>query len=438
MIRLALLLACLGTGAALAQPAADTLNSAELEELTALYQQLHAAPELSGQEVRTAARLAAELRALGYEVSEGVGRYERPGWTGHGVVAVRRHGEGPTVLVRADMDALPVEEKTGLPYASQVRTRAEGGQETGVMHACGHDVHVACLVGVARVLARNQDRWQGTLVLLGQPAEEVVAGARSLLADELYTRFPRPDFVLALHDHAELAAGRVALCPGYALASSTSVDLLIRGIGGHGSKPETARDPVVVAAQVILALQTIVSREVPPLEAAVVTVGSVHGGTKHNIIPAEVKLQLTVRTYKEEIRRQILAAIERIARGTAQAAGIPDSLAPVVKEVQYVPATYNDPALTERLGGAMSRSLGAGQVGSWPPVMAGEDFAYYRLDGQIPTCIFWLGAVDPALVAGGGPLPSLHSAFFAPLPAPTLRTGVAAMTSAVLELLGKP
>src|SRR3989442_8635654 len=302
-------------GPAFAQQSLDALIDRELPQLVSTYKMLHAAPELSHYEVKTSAFFAAQLRALGYTVTEGVGKYDNPLWKGHGVVAVMKNGDGPTVLVRTDLDALPVEEKTGLPYASTVKAKNDAGQDVGVMHACGHDIHITNMLGTAKVLAQLKDQWHGTLVLIGQPAEETVDGARAMLADDLYTRFPKPDFAIALHDSADVEAGRVVYCPGYAMASSTSIDVVIRGLGGHGSKPEATKDPIVMAAQMILALQTIVSRENSPLDPAVVTVGSIHGGTKRNIIPDEVTLQLTIRTYKEEVRQHILSAIERIARG---------------------------------------------------------------------------------------------------------------------------
>jgi amidohydrolase len=311
------------------------------------------------------------------------------------------------------------------------------------MHACGHDIHITNMLGTAKVLSELKDQWRGTLVLLGQPAEEVIDGARAVLRDGLYERFPKPDYVVALHDSADLEAGKVGYTPGFAMASSTSVDIKIRGLGGHGARPESTRDPIVVAAQVILALQTIVSREDSPLDPVVVTVGSIHGGTKHNIIPDEVDLQLTVRAYKEEVRKRVLASIERITKGTALAAGIPDDRAPIIKfsETQITSATYNDPQLTERLAMAFTRALGPNNVVKLPPVMMSEDFGYLSLDQKIPATLFTLGAVDPAKVKqskeAGTPLPSLHSALFEPLPEPTLRTGIKAMTSAVLELMKK-
>jgi amidohydrolase len=421
----------------------DVLVNQQIDSLVATYKNLHSSPELSGHEEKTSAFVANQLRSLGYNVTERVGKYSRPEWVGYGVVGVLKNGSGPTVLVRTELDALPVEEKTGLPYASKVRTKDDAAQDVGVMHACGHDVHITSLLGTAKTLVELKDRWHGTLVLIGQPAEEAIGGAKAMLDDGLYTRFPRPDYALALHDTNDLEAGKVGYSPGYALASSTSVDIVIRGIGGHGSRPEAGKDPIVVAAQVILALQTIVSREKPAQDPAVVTVGSIHGGTKHNIIPDEVRLQLTVRAYKDETRQRILASIDRITKGIAAAAGIPDDRAPIVKfsATEYTPATYNNPELTRRVMDALQKMLGAANVVEVPPIMASEDFGNFGLSGQIPTLIFWLGAVDAADVAKskqtGVPLPSLHSSLFAPLPEPTLRTGVKAMTVAVLELMGK-
>ena len=428
---------------ALAQQSLDALVDREIAQLVSTYKMLHAAPELSHHEEKTSAFLAAQLRALGFTVTERVGKYERPEFTAYGVVAVMKNGDGPTVLVRTDLDALPVEEKTGLAYASTVKTRNDAGQEVSVMHACGHDVHITNLIGTARMLVALKDQWRGTLILIGQPAEETVDGAKAMLADGLYTRFPKPDFAFAMHDSADIEAGKITFCPGYAMASSTSVDLTIRGLGGHGSKPESTKDPVVIASQTILALQTIVSRENSPLDPAVVTIGSIHGGTKRNIIPDEVVLQLTIRTYKEEVRQHILASIERIAKGVAFAAGVPEDRAPILKviESENAPSLYSDPQLTERLANAMGRQIGAANVVKAPPLMASEDFGRLSLDHQIPAVMMWLGAIEPSRVeasrTSGKPLPSLHSSLFAPLPEPTLRTGVKAMTAAVLELMKK-
>ncbi len=427
----------------LAQQSLDALIDLDIASLVTTYKALHAAPELSHYEEKTATFFAAQLRAMGYTVTEHVGKYERPEWTGYGVVAVLKNGAGPTVLLRTELDALPVEEKTGLPYASKVKTKNDAGQEVSVMHACGHDIHITNMIGTAKTLSELKDQWHGTLVILGQPAEEVVDGARSILRDGLYERFPKPDYVIALHDSADLEAGKVGYTPGYAMASSTSVDIKIRGLGGHGARPEATKDPIVVAAQVIMALQTIVSREDSPLDPVVVTVGSIHGGTKHNIIPDEVDLQLTVRAYKEEVRKRVLASIERITKGIAMAAGIPDDRAPIVKfsDTQFTTSLYNDPQLTERLATAFAKALGQDNVVKLPPVMMSEDFGSLSLDQKIPAVQFTLGAVDPAKVKlskeTGTSLPSLHSALFAPLPEPALRTGIKAMTFAVLDLMKK-
>ena len=444
ILGLILSLSFLSAASIQAQQSLDQMIDQQISSWVATYKMLHAAPELSHHEEKTSAFFAKELRALVYEVTERFGKYDRPEWTAYGVVAVMKNGAGPTLLVRTDMDALPVEEKTGLPYASKIRMNNDAGQEVPVMHACGHDIHVTTMLGTARMLVALKDQWRGTLVLIGQPAEEVIDGAQSMLAGGLYTRFPKPDFAIALHDSADLETGKVAYTPGYAMASSTSVDIKIRGIGGHGSRPDSAKDPIVLAAQVILGLQTIVSRENSPLDPAVVTVGSIHGGTKHNIIPDEVNLQITVRAYREEVRLKVLASIERITKGIAIAAGIPNDLAPIVKASanEVTPSMYNDPVLSERLAGVFVKALGQDNVVRTPQIMASEDFARYALEGhQIPTVISWLGAVDPAKVKQsretGTPLPSLHSALFAPVPEPTIRTGVKAMTSAVLELLKK-
>lgn len=415
----------------------------ELESLLATYKHLHSHPELSYQEKETSRYLARELRTLGFEVTENVGDYGVFGRTSYGLVAVMENGEGPTVMVRTDLDGLPVEERTGVPYTSRVRVD-HAGADVSVMHACGHDIHMTSFLGTASMLTRLKDQWAGTLVMIGQPAEERGAGARAMLKGGLYERFPLPDYALALHVSASLEAGKVAYCPGYALANVDSVDILIRGIGGHGAYPQRTKDPVVLAAQMILALQTIVSREVHPNDPAVVTVGSIHGGTKHNIIPDEVRLQLTVRSYKPEVREKIHAAIRRIAHGVAAAAGIPPDRAPIVEipEEEFTPSTYNDPNLTGRVARALKRALGSENVFETDPVMGGEDFSQFGLqDTEVPICIFWLGAVHPDRIREaretGASLPSLHSSEFAPLPDVTLRTGVKAMTSAVLDLMRK-
>ena len=408
----------------------------EYPRLFELYKHLHTHPELSLHEEKTGQRIADELKETGFDVTSRVG--------GHGVVGVLRNGRGPTILVRTDLDALPVKEQTGLPYASNVRVTDDKGAEVEVMHACGHDVHMTVFVGAARALVALKDRWQGTLVMIGQPAEEKGSGARKMLADGLFTRFPKPDYCLALHVKADLAAGSVGYIEGYALGNVDSVDLTIRGVGGHGAWPHKTKDPVVLAAETVLALQTIVSREIAPGEPAVVTVGSIHGGTKHNIIPDEVHLQLTLRSYTDEVRAQTIAAIKRMTRGLAEAAGVPEDRLPIValKETEFTPATYNDPALTRRLAAVFKNWFGETNAQQAKPVMGGEDFSEYgRTPDKIPICMFWLGAVKPELVQAsektGKTLPSLHSSQFAPLPEPTIKTGVIAMTAAVLELAGK-
>jgi amidohydrolase len=437
---------CLAALAWAQQPSLDELINRQLPSLVATYKSLHAAPELSHYEAKTSALIASQLRALGYTVTEHVGKYPpgHPQWVGYGVVAVMKNGAGPTVLVRTELDALPVEEKTGLPYASKVRAKNDAGEEVGVMHACGHDIHMTTLLGTAKMLAELKDHWQGTVMLIGQPAEETINGAEAMLADGLYSRFPKPDYCLALHDTPGLEAGKVGYTPGYALASSTSVDVILRGVGGHGSAPEATKDPIVEASEFIMALQTIVSREKSPFDPAVVTVGSIHGGSRYNIIPDEVHLQLTVRTYKEDVRQRILASLARIAQGVALAEDIPADRAPIVKasDTEYTPAMYNDPALTERLARVLEKALGPENVVKLPPIMASEDFGRFGLEGhQIPICDFSLGAVDPVKFREskrtGKPIPSLHSSLWAPLPEPTIRTGVKAMTSAVLDLMKK-
>jgi amidohydrolase len=401
--------------------------------LETLYKDLHTHPELSLMEVRTAAHVADELRKAGYDVTTNVG--------GTGVVAILKNGPGPTVMVRTDLDALPVTEKTGRPYASTVRTRDKAGNEVGAMHACGHDMHMTCWVGAARTLAALKDRWSGTLMFIGQPAEEVGAGARMMLDEgKLFQRFPKPDYALALHCDSRLQTGRVAYTEGLALANVDSVDVTVKGRGGHGSAPHTTIDPVVVAARIVLDLQTIVSRETNPFDPCVVTVGSIHGGTKHNIIPNEVKLQLTVRTTKDGVRKHTLEAIERIAKSAAQVAGAPE---PEVKTrpEEFTPALTNDSPLTKRTVGVLKQVLGEENVEARPPVMGGEDFSRFGRAG-VPIFMYWLGTIDAERWAaaqqdGATPLPSLHSDLFWPDPAPTIRTGVLTMSHAVLNLVGK-
>ena len=400
---------------------------AQREELDTLYRHFHAHPELSLFEKETAARVAAEWKAAGLEVTTGVG--------GHGVVGLLKNGAGPTVMLRTDLDGLPVVENTGLAYASQVKVKDPSGAEIGVMHACGHDIHITSVTGAVRYLASHKERWRGTLLVIGQPAEELVIGAKAMLNDGLFTKFPKPDFALALHVDAALAAGKVGCRPGYALANTDSVDITVRGKGGHGAYPHATIDPIVEAAQLIVALQTIVSREVKPTEPAVITVGSIHGGTKHNIIADSCHLQLTVRSYSDEVREQLLKAIERKAKAVALGCGAPE---PIIKVTEGTPALFNDEKLTARIDGVFRRVFGDANVEPAEQSMGGEDFSRYGKAG-VPILMFRLGTIDAKRLArfkelGQSP-PSLHSALFYPDAEETLQTGVVSLCSAVLELM---
>ena len=418
---------------------ADTAWQTALQEdyayLEALYIHLHQNPELSFYEEKTSARLAAELRELGFTVTEKVG--------GYGVVGVLENGDGPVVLLRTDMDALPVLEKTGKPYASTATTIDEHGNTVSVMHACAHDVNMTVFIGAARRLTAMAGQWRGTLVMIAQPAEERGAGARAMLKDGLFERFPRPDYNFALHVSSSVPAGKVIYTKGYVMANVDSVDLTVYGIGGHGAYPHRTKDPVVLSAQVINALQTLVSRELKPIEAGVVTVGSIHGGTKHNVIPDKVEMQLTVRSYTDEARHTLLEGIKRIAEGQAMAMGLPRDRWPVVKvKDEYTPSVYNNPELSDRIVKALRKVLDDEQLIPGEPVMGGEDFAQYgRVKPKIPSLLFWIGGVEAGKYArameSGEVLPSLHSPFFAPDPQPTITTGVEVMTTSALELLGK-
>jgi hippurate hydrolase len=428
---------------AFAEPIVDQLAEGELPSLLAIYKDLHAHPELSTREEQTSAVVAKELRAAGCEVTDHLGKYENPNFKGYGVVGLMKNGAGPTVLVRTDMDALPVEEETGLPYASKVTTKNDEGRDVHVMHACGHDVHMASFIGVVRAMQRQKDRWHGTIMFVGQPAEEAGNGARALLKAGLYSRFGKPDFALGFHDKADLPAGHIGVTEGYTSANVDFLDITVRGVGGHGAYPHKVKDPIVLSAEIINALQTIVSRENNPIDPAVITVGSIHGGTKHNIIPDEVKMQLTVRSYKADVRERLLSAIDRITKGCAVAAGIPPERAPIVEVLKdFTPAAYNNPDLTKRLVALWKKQLRDENVELVDPTMGGDDFAEYSLpDHSIPAVYFHFGAVDPAKIAesnkNGTPLPTLHSSKFAPVPEPTIRTAVLAMTTAVLELMKK-
>ena len=425
--------------ALLASPvAADPLTTAvkvDMPGLLTIYRDLHANPELSFQEKRSAAILAAEAKKLGFQVTTGVGQT--------GVVAVMKNGPGPVLLLRADMDALPLAEQTGLPFASKVKALTREGAETSVMHACGHDTHMTAWIGTARRLAAMKDHWSGTLVMIGQPAEELGLGAKAMLDDGLYTRFPKPDVAIAFHDAAGLPAGMIGYTPGYTMANVDTVDLTVKGLGGHGAYPQLAKDPIVLAARIVTALQTLVSREIDPLESGVVTVGSFIGGTKHNIIPDEAKLQITVRSYTPEVRKILLDGIARIAKGEAIAAGMPEDRMPVMTiRDGLTPATFNTQPLTDRITDAFATRFGADRVRQVKPQMGGEDFSRFHLaDEKIQSLLFWVGGVPQAkwdTVKGDiTKLPSLHSPFWAPDPEVTIATATEAMTTAALTVLGK-
>jgi amidohydrolase len=424
----------------LAAPAsAVTLNEAvraDMPQLMTLYRDLHANPELSMQEVRSPAKLAAEMRKLGFTVTEKVGKT--------GVVSVMKNGPGPVLLIRADMDALPVVEQTNLPFASKVRAVARSGVETGVMHACGHDTHMTTFIGTARRLAAMKDQWSGTLVMILQPGEETGEGAKAMLDDGLYTRFPKPNVALAFHDAAALPAGVIGVTPGYALANVDSVDISVKGVGGHGAYPQTTKDPIVLASRIVTTLQTLVSRENDPANPAVVTVGSFQAGAKHNIISDEAKLQLTVRSYTPEVRKLLLDGIRRIARGEAIAAGMPEDKMPVVtvREEMFTPSTFNTEKLSAHALELFTANFGAQRVMKTPAVMGGEDFSRFWLaDKSIESLIFWVGGTPkPVWDAAGGnqaKLPSLHSPFWAPDAEAVISTATEAMTLAALDVLKK-
>ncbi len=418
-----------------ADPLKDAIK-ADLPSLMEIYRDLHANPELSGEEVRTAAKLATEARRLGFDVTEKVG--------GTGVVAVMKNGAGPTVMIRADMDGLPLVEKTGLPFASKVRAKTREGNDTGVMHACGHDTHMTGWVGTARQLVARKGDWSGTLVMILQPAEETGEGAKAMLEDGLYTRFPKPDYVMAFHDAAGAPAGFIGYAPGYALANVDSVDIEVKGVGGHGAYPHTTKDPIVVASRIVGALQTLVSREIDPQDPAVVTVGSFQAGYKHNIIPDKANLLLTVRSYSDETRAKLLDGIKRIAEGEAVTAGLPEDRMPVirVRDDEFTPSTYNSPEFSMEMAKLFEARFGKERVVQSKPVMGGEDFSRYRrADESIKSMIFWVGGVPmeeyQEAKKEGKKLPSLHSPLWAPDAEKVVATGAEALTAAALDLMKK-
>ncbi len=412
----------------------------QMPELTATYRHLHQNPELSHHEEKTSAYLAEQLRRAGYTVTERVGRYP-DGQQAFGVVAVLKNGDGPTVLVRTDMDALPVTELTGLDYASHVRTVIADGQDVGVMHACGHDMHMTVLLGVARELAASRERWHGTVVLVGQPSEETIDGAKAMLADNFYERFPRPDFILDTHDTNDIAAGHIAVAAGPLLAGANSLRVTFHGISSHGSRPSQGKDPIVMASEFVVLAQAIVSRQLPSQDPGVLTVGTFHAGTKNNIIPDDAVLGISMRFYSDDVRKKLLDGITRTANGVAMAYGVAPDRMPEIQLLESTVPTVNDAALADRMKKVAERTLGTERVDKATPVMGSEDVGYFALDGKIPFVFYWLGAADPqklaAWRAGGTPLPANHSPLFAPVYEPTIRTGVTAMSAMVFDLLHK-
>jgi hippurate hydrolase len=410
-------------------------TAAELDRVypaaESLYLDLHQHPELSLHEVQTAAKVAERLKSFGYEVTTGVG--------GTGVVALLKNGPGPTIMLRTELDALPVLEQTGLPYASKVTTKDDSSATVPVMHACGHDLHMAALAGTADIMAHNRQQWHGTLMLIGQPAEERIKGAEAMLKDGLFTRFPKPDYALAVHDTDALPAGEVGYTPGFALTSSDSVDITIYGRGAHGSRPHVAVDPIVIGARIVLALQTIVSREIKPGDHAVITVGSFQAGTKNNIIPDTAKLLLTVRAYKPEVRAHLLVAITRVAKGESMAGGATKE--PLIEHPETTPATYNDPELTAKVAAALTKALGPENVKPLEPDFPSEDFSLYYTEGRVKSTMIRVGATNPETFAAaqksGEILPGLHTARFAPDLKPSLRTAIHSEVAALMELMGK-
>jgi len=403
----------------------------EYAPIEKLYKHLHAHPELSFQEKETSKLMAKQLKGLGFDVTENVG--------GYGVVGVLKNGNGPTILVRADMDALPIKEETNLAYASKIITTDIAGKEVPVMHACGHDLHMAVWAGVAKVLHQVRSQWRGTLVFVAQPAEEKSAGAKAMLEDGLYTRFPRPDYALALHVNAELEAGKLGYTSGHALANVDNIKIKIKGKGGHGAAPHKTIDPIIVASKVVLGLQSIIARELSPIEnPAVLSVGSIHGGTSGNVIPNEVDLELTLRSYGDETRHILIDKIKRTTTGIAIAAGVAEEDYPVVDvRENHTPSVYNDPALTEKVAGAFRQLIGSENVKELDPLMVGEDFGHYRIvDPVIPTLLYSLGSVpklDPE--TGKPPAYFTHSSKYRPVLEPSLKTGITSMTAAVIILL---
>jgi amidohydrolase len=423
-----LIVGLLGASASAQTTPLDKQVSSVLPDAQTFYFDLHQHPELSSHETRTAEELATRLRALGYDVTEHVG--------GTGVVAILKNGAGPTVMLRTELDGLPVEEKTGLPYASKEHMKDDNGRDVSVMHACGHDIHMASLWGTASIMAHSKDTWHGTLMLIGQPAEETITGADAMIKDGLFSRFPKPDIGIALHDTNTLPFGKVGITPGYAKANADSVRITVYGKGGHGALPQTTIDPVLIAARIAVTVQSIVSREIKPGDAAVITIGYIQAGSKNNIIPDQAQMGLTVRSYKPDVRQHLLAGIERVAKAEAMAAGAEKM--PLIEKYESTSAVYNDPVLTQHLSATLEGVLGKGTVVTEEPIMTSEDYSYFVEQG-VPSFYFTLGVADPQKLAeaksAGGQLPSNHSPLFAPVPEPSIRTGMTAEVTILRDLM---
>jgi len=424
------LIGCLLLGTAFTNPTLPLVDKelikSDIPFLLDFYKTIHQNPEISLQEKETAARLAKELKSIGFEVTENFG--------GYGIVGILKNGDGPTILYRTDMDALPMPEKTDLPYASK-QVIEYNGQQTGTMHSCGHDVHMTTWLGTARTLVKMKDKWKGTLMMIGQPAEEIGQGARLMLEAGLYKKFGVPDYGVGLHSSPTIPAGQVGFGKGYTMANTESIDIKVLGVGAHGAAPHMSIDPVVIASMMVMELQTIVSRNLKPIDAAVVTVGAIKGGIKHNIIPDEVTLKLTVRTYTQEVRQMIHRRIREIARGVAIAAGLPDDKMPeVVVPDAYTPANYNTPELVDRMWSSAAKAIGATNVLEAEPQMVGEDFAMYgQTEDKVPTVLYWLGTV-PAKRMASGDLPGLHSPFYYPAPEKSIETGVGVTSQSLMDI----
>ena len=417
----------LAAGSALAQEH-DARVDAIYPDIEKLYIDLHRNPELAFHEQRTAATLAGRVRELGYEVTTGVG--------GTGVVAILKNGSGPVVMLRTELDALPIQEKTGLPFASTATTKNDAGETVPVAHMCGHDLHMSAWVGTAELMAKNREHWHGTLVLVGQPAEEIISGANAMLKDGLFTRFPKPDYALGMHDESSLPAGVVGFHSGYFRAASTNLDMTVYGKGGHGAYPQNAIDPIVIASRIVLGVQTIVSREKDPAEPGVITVGSFHAGTVWNIIPDQAKLQFTVRSMNPDLQKRLLAGIERVANAEAVAAGAPKM--PAIETKSNTDPVYNDPGATQRAVAAARRALGDDRVVEMPAQMGSEDFSQFGLAG-VHAVLLHVGAVDPAKLAEakktGVPVPGVHSPLWAPEREPTIKAAITAETAILMDLM---